>query len=69
MPSKIIVSVFILLILVAYFGFVNNLNFSFEYKFILYLPALFFALLFMWLAFRSGNSGTTNEVGGFPYEY
>jgi hypothetical protein len=70
MPSKIIVSVFIILILIAYFGFINSLNFNFSYKVILYIPAIFFALLFMWLGFRNkeGGGGST-DVGGFPYEY
>jgi hypothetical protein len=70
MPSKIIVSVFIILILIAYFGFINSLNFSFSYKVILYIPAIFFALLFMFLGFRNeGKGGGSTDVGGFPYEY
>jgi len=69
MVNKIIFGAFILFITIAYLGFITNLNFDFSYKVLLYLPAIFFLLLFMFISFKSGDSGSTNEVGGFPYEY
>jgi ABC-type multidrug transport system permease subunit len=61
---------FLLLIMVAYLGFISSLNFPFNYKVLLYLPAIFFFLLFMFLGLRSRNKGEGGqEVGGFPYEY
>jgi NADH:ubiquinone oxidoreductase subunit 6 (subunit J) len=69
MVNKVIFASFILFISIAYLGFITNLNFDFSYKVLLYLPAIFFLILFMFLGFRNGDSGSSNEVGGFPYEY
>jgi len=60
---------FILLIATAYIGFISSLNFPLNYKILLYLPALFFLVLFMFLGLRNRNSGEQEPVGGFPYEY
>ena len=67
MASKVIYGAFIILILIAYIGFINTLNFGMDYKLILYLPAIFFFLIFMFLGFKSGDNEA--EIGGFPYEY
>ena len=70
MPSKIIIATFLILIMIAYFGFINSLNFNFSYKIILYIPAIFFFILFMFLGFRNDEKGGgSTNVGGFPYDY
>jgi ABC-type multidrug transport system permease subunit len=60
---------FLLLIMVAYLGFISSLNFPFNYKILLYLPAIFFFLIFMLLGLRNRQGGQEREIGGFPYEY
>jgi hypothetical protein len=67
MHSAIVAS-FLLLLSIAYLGFINSLNFSMNYKILLYLPIVFFFLLFLMLAMK-GRKSTSNEpeIGGFPY--
>jgi hypothetical protein len=69
MVSSAIFGSFLLLIMVAYLGFISSLNFPFNYKVLLYLPAIFFFILFLFLGLRNRQGGGKQEVGGFPYEY
>jgi len=70
MVSKAIYGAFIILITIAYIGFVNSLNFDMNYKILLYLPAIFFFIVFMFLGFRNKESSSGGyEVGSFPYDY
>lgn len=70
MVSGAIYGAFLLLILIAWFGFISSLNFPFSYKILLYLPALLFFVLFMFLGLRNrqkDSGGSEQEIGGFPY--
>jgi ABC-type multidrug transport system permease subunit len=68
MVHAAIYGAFLLLIVTAYLGFISSLNFPFNYKVLLYLPAIFFFILFMFLGLRNRNKGEDGqEIGGFPY--
>jgi ABC-type multidrug transport system permease subunit len=70
MVSGAVYGAFIILITISYLGFISALNFPFSYKILLYLPALFFLVLFLFLGLRNRNRGESGqEVGGFPYQY
>jgi len=66
--NSAIVASFLLLLSIAYLGFISSLNFPMNYKILLYLPTVFFFLLFLLLAMKGkSKSSGEQEIGGFPY--
>jgi ABC-type multidrug transport system permease subunit len=67
--NSTIVASFLLLLSIAYLGFINSLNFPMNYKILLYLPTIMFFVLFLLLAMKNKSKSTSGEpeIGGFPY--
>jgi hypothetical protein len=68
MMNSAVLGAFLLLIVIAWIRFISALNFPFNYKVLLYLPAILFFVMFLFLGTRSRRSGESEpEIGGFPY--